>query len=151
MTILIEIMVLLIFFTSCSFNTIEKELLDTRVFNIDTLVSKEINIVVTNQADNVTFETNSLILNYNDKAVCKTFDTIVNYIDSIVLHGKLYNDKYVIYNGDIHIPIMKRVPYKVNYIDLKLYNGCNWYSTKGCKVLQSIMFNNIEVNDWEEQ
>lgn len=110
----------------------------------------KVNIVVDNQAKGVIFESDSIVLHYQDRAICKSFDTEEYYIKEVMLHGNLYTPYYTIYSGDIRIPIRQGIQDTLNNIDVVLYDGCPWYSPNGNKVLQSIQFDNPNVEDWEE-
>lgn len=109
-----------------------------------------VNIIVENKAVNTIFETDAKVINYGDYDTCKTFNTDLQYLDSIVLIGSISTKTYNIYNGNIHIPVGKRIIKDTNNINLKLYDGCPWYNDYGGKILQSIQFGNPEVEDWEE-
>lgn len=110
----------------------------------------KVNIIVDNQAKGVIFESDSIVLHYQDRAICKSFDTEEYYIKEVMLHGNLYTPYYTIYSGDIRIPIRQGIQDTLNNIDVVLYDGCPWYSPNGNKVLQSIQFDNPNVEDWEE-
>lgn len=133
---------------SCNYDIIIDEYSDTRVSEPSCV--HKVNIIVDNQAPNVTFETDSIVLQYKEEDICKTFNTKNYYIDSIVLNGRLYTPYYTIYNGGIHIPIKRRVINSINNIDIVLYDGCPWYSDSGYKILQSIQFGDPTVDNWVE-
>lgn len=55
---------------------------------------------------------------------CHIFNTDLLYLDSIVLFGSISTKTYLIYNGRIHIPVMKYIVKDTNNISLMLYDGC---------------------------
>lgn len=110
----------------------------------------KVNIIVDNQAMGVIFESDSIVLHYQDRAICKSFDTEEYYIKDIVMNGSISTQHYTIYSGDIRIPIRQGIQDTISNIDVVLYDGCPWYSPNGNKVLQSIQFDNPNVEDWEE-
>lgn len=135
-------------FISCNKEDVILEPTPTRMSIMPEL--HKVNIVVDNQAKGVIFESDSIVLHYQDRAICKSFDTEAYYIKEVMLHGNLYTPYYTIYSGDIRIPIRQGIQDTLNNIDVVLYDGCPWYSPNGNKVLQSIQFDNPNVEDWEE-
>ena len=110
----------------------------------------KVNIVVDNQAKGVIFESDSIVLHYQDMGLCKTFETDASYISDIVLNGNIRTEYYSIYSGDMWIPIRQGIRDSINNIQVMLYDGCPWYSADGNKILQSIQFDNPNMEDWEE-
>ena len=135
-------------FISCNKEDVILEPTPTRMAIMPEL--HRVNIIVDNQAKGVVFESDSIVLRYQEMGLCKTFETEAFYIDDIVLNGNIRTECYSIYSGDIRIPILQYIPDSINYIDVVLYDGCPWYSPDGNRVLQSIQFDNPNVEEWEE-
>ena len=142
------IIVFLLLLVSCNYETTVYEYSTPTKAKVS-YNDRKVNVIVTNDAKGIVFETDSIVLDYQDIDTCKTFTTQKYYIDSVVLNGRIFTPYYTIYNGDIHIPVRQGIPDSVNYIDVKLYDGCPWYSDSGYKVLQSIQFGDPSVEDWE--
>lgn len=133
---------------SCNIETVVNEHIPMKQSMQDK--TRQVNIIVDNQAKGVIFKSDSIVLYYQEAGVCKTFITDASYIEDIVLNGELRTQHYPIYSGDILIPIRMSLLDSINHIELMLYDGCPWYSADGNKVLQSIQFGEPNVEDWEE-
>ena len=142
------ILLLLCVLMSCNIETVVNEHIPMKQSMQDK--TRQVNIIVDNQAKGVIFESDSIVLHYQDRAICKSFDTEEYYLKDVVLQGKLYTPTYTIYNGNIRIPIRQGIQDTISNIDVVLYDGCPWYSLDGNKVLQSIQFSNPDVEEWEE-
>lgn len=142
------ILLLLCALMSCNIETVVNEHTPMKQSMQDK--TRRVNIIVDNQAKGVIFESDSIVLHFQDREICKSFDTEAYYIKDIVMNGSISTQHYTIYSGDIRIPILQYIPDSINYIDVVLYDGCPWYSLDGNKVLQSIQFDNPNVEDWEE-
>lgn len=144
----IVLLVLLCTLTACNLEAVVNESMPIKQSTTDAY--HRVDVIVDNQAEGVVFETDSVVLHYQEVGICKTFVTDASYIESIVLNGELRTHHYPIYSGNILIPIHMSVRDSINHIELMLYDGCPWYSADGNKVLQSIQFDNPNVEEWEE-
>ena len=123
-----------------------------------------LNIGVKNEADGVSliifeykfneieFIKSDLNIEYNDSVLLndiKLSSNDVSFNNLIILNGRLFCDTYDIYNGLIYIPLHDKISKYNNFINLSLYDGCNWYDEEGNKILQSIKFD-VTVDDWKD-